>query len=114
MCNDTKESKTFAKINAIQIRIDENVRMMAQLHARWEREKELAKEDNIVKVFTITTTRNNVTSHASKPPIINGNIVGVGNVSSTSSKNLKLPKTAETSVDKSAKFLRTWEKVVQL
>ena len=107
MPNDTKESKAFAKINAIQVRIDENVRMMAQLHARWEREKELAKEDNIVKVFTITTTENNVTSHASKPPTINGNIVGVGNISSTSSKKLKLPKTAETVIEKVLKFLRT-------
>ena len=106
MPNDTKESKAFAKINAIQVRIDENVRMMAQLHARWEREKELAKEDSIVKVFNITTTENNVTSHASNPPTIKGNIVGVGNFSSTSSKKLKLPKTAETSVDKSAEIFK--------
>ena len=93
MPNDTNESKTFAKINAIQIRIDENVRMMAQLRARWEREEELAKVDDIVRVCTITTTENNVIPHASKPPTINGNIIGVGNVSSTTSKHLKLPKT---------------------
>jgi L-alanine-DL-glutamate epimerase-like enolase superfamily enzyme len=37
---DVKESKT---LNAIQVRIDENVRMMAELHARWEREDEIAR-----------------------------------------------------------------------
>jgi hypothetical protein len=31
--NDVKESTT---LNAIQVRIDENVRMLAELHARWE------------------------------------------------------------------------------
>jgi hypothetical protein len=36
--NDVKESKT---LNAFQVRIDENVRMLAELHARWEREDEL-------------------------------------------------------------------------
>jgi hypothetical protein len=33
--HDVKESKT---LNAILVRIDENVRMLAELHARWERE----------------------------------------------------------------------------
>jgi hypothetical protein len=32
--NDVKESNT---LNAIQVRIDENVRMLATLYARWER-----------------------------------------------------------------------------
>jgi hypothetical protein len=40
--NDVKESNTFAATNAIQVRIDENVRMLAELHARWEREDEMA------------------------------------------------------------------------
>jgi hypothetical protein len=31
--HDVKESKT---LNAIQVRIDDNVRMLAELHARWE------------------------------------------------------------------------------
>jgi hypothetical protein len=31
--HDVKESQT---LNAIQVRIDENVRMLAELHARWE------------------------------------------------------------------------------
>ena len=79
---------------------------MDELHARWEREEKLAKDDNIVRVCTITTTENNVTSHASKPPTINGNIIGVGNVSSTTSKRLKLPKTPKTMPDKSAEIFK--------
>jgi hypothetical protein len=47
-----KESKT---LNAIQVRIDENVRLLAELHARWEREDEMARN---MKVCTITTSIN--------------------------------------------------------
>jgi hypothetical protein len=36
--NDVKESNT---LNFIQVKIDENVRMLAELHARWEREDEI-------------------------------------------------------------------------
>jgi hypothetical protein len=39
--NDVKESNT---LNAIQVRIDENVRMLAELHARWEIEDEMARK----------------------------------------------------------------------
>jgi hypothetical protein len=35
--NDVKENNTFATSNSIQVRIDENVRILAELHARWER-----------------------------------------------------------------------------
>jgi hypothetical protein len=49
--HDVKESKT---VYAIQVRIDDNVRMLAELHARWEREDEIAR--NMNKVCTITTT----------------------------------------------------------
>jgi hypothetical protein len=38
--NDVKESNTFAATNAIQVKIDRNVRMLAELHARWEREED--------------------------------------------------------------------------
>jgi hypothetical protein len=38
--HDVKESKT---LNAIQVRIDKNVRMLAKLHARWEREDEMIR-----------------------------------------------------------------------
>src|SRR4051812_38496698 len=43
---------TFAATHAIQVTIDENVRLLAQLHARWERE---AKIDRNNSVCTITT-----------------------------------------------------------
>jgi hypothetical protein len=58
--NDVKENNTFAVTNAIQ-GIDENVRMLAELHARWEREDEMARK---IKVYTITTS-NDVVPNAS-------------------------------------------------
>jgi hypothetical protein len=64
--HDVIESKT---LNAIEVRIDDNVRMLAELHARWEREDEIAR--NMTKVCTITTT-SDVVSNASKPPTFNG------------------------------------------
>ena len=51
---------SFAATNPIQVRIDENVRLLAELHAKWEREDEIARNSSIC---TITTT--NV--DASKP-----------------------------------------------
>ena len=41
MPNDIKESKT---LNAIQVRIDDNVRILAELHARWEEKIKLLKK----------------------------------------------------------------------
>ena len=99
--------ESFATANAIQVRIDNNIRMLAELHARWEKEEELEKENSIVRVCTITTTSNANVSHASKPPTIDGNVIGVDNVSTTSAKRLKLPKTAETFSDKSAEIFQT-------
>jgi hypothetical protein len=61
--NDVKESNTFAATNAIQVRINENVRMLAELHARWEREDEMARK---MKVCTISTS-NDFTPNASSP-----------------------------------------------
>jgi hypothetical protein len=61
--NDVKENNTFAATNAIQVKIDENVRMLAELHARWEREDEMARK---MKVCTITTS-NDVVPNASNP-----------------------------------------------
>jgi hypothetical protein len=40
-------------LNAIQVRIDENVWMLAELHASWEREDEMGRK---IKVCTITTS----------------------------------------------------------
>ena len=44
---DTKEIKSA---NAIQVRIDDNIRRLAELHARWEREDEIASNNKISKV----------------------------------------------------------------
>ena len=75
--------------------------MLAELHARWERE-----ENSIARVYTFTTTSNANVSHASKPPTINGKIIGVGNVSTTTAKRLKLPENTETIPDKVVESLR--------
>src|SRR4051812_14291254 len=48
---------TFATAHAIQVTIDENVRMLAQLHARWESG---AENDRHKSVCTIIT----------KPPVV--------------------------------------------
>ncbi|KAK1620455.1 hypothetical protein QYE76_025972 [Lolium multiflorum] len=109
MPNETKDIKSFATANAIQVRINENIRLMAELHARWEREEKFAKENNVAKVWTITTTSNVDASHVAKPPTINGKIIGVGNVSTPNAKRAKLPetaKTAETVCDKTAEILQ--------
>ncbi|KAK1605233.1 hypothetical protein QYE76_028906 [Lolium multiflorum] len=73
MPNEVKDTKSFAKTNAIQVQINDNIRMMAELHARWEREEreeKLAKENNIAKVWNITTS-NADASYVAKPPTIN-------------------------------------------
>jgi hypothetical protein len=98
MPHDVKESKT---LNDIQVRIDDNVRMLAELHARWETEDEIARKNNMTKVCTITTTSNAKVSNASKPHTINDKIIGVGKVPTTSAK---LPKTTETISNKSAEI----------
>jgi hypothetical protein len=91
--HDVKESKTW---NVIQVRIDENVRMLAELHARSEREDEMARN---MKVCTITTT-SDVVSNASTPP----NLFGV---EKTPTPCAKKPKTAKTFSTKSAKKIQS-------
>jgi hypothetical protein len=98
MPHDVKESKT---LNAIQVRIDDNVRMLAELHARWEREDEIAKNNYMTKVCTITTTSNAEFSNASKLPTVNDKIISVGKVPTPSAK---LPKTTKTFSNKSAEI----------
>jgi hypothetical protein len=83
-----KESKT---LNAIQVRIDENVRMLAELHAKWEREDEMARN---MKVCTISTT-SDVVSNASNPLTL----IGAEKIPTPC---VKKPKTAETFSNKSA------------
>jgi hypothetical protein len=75
-------------LNAIQVKIDDNVRMLAELHARWEREDEMARN---MKVCTITTT-SDVASNASKPPSFNGRVIGVEKFLLLVQKYLKLHK----------------------
>ncbi|KAK1681478.1 hypothetical protein QYE76_042326 [Lolium multiflorum] len=109
MPNKDIDNKIVTTENAIQVRINENIRLLAELHARWEREEneKLAKENNVAKVWSITTTSNFDTSHVATPPTINGKIIGVGNVSTPSTKRTKLPetaKTAETACDKTAEI----------
>jgi hypothetical protein len=92
--HDVKESKT---LNAIQVKIDDNVRMLAELHARWEGEDEIAR--NMTKVCTITTT-SDVVSNASKA----STLIGVEKIPTPC---VKLPKTTETFSNKSAKKIRS-------
>ncbi|KAK1697900.1 hypothetical protein QYE76_014597 [Lolium multiflorum] len=72
----------------------------------WEKE-ENEKEDNIAKVWTITTTSNANATHVAAPPTNNGERIGVSNVSTSNAKREKLPetaKTAETACDKTAEI----------
>ena len=85
---ETIDSNPFAATNAIQVRIDDNVRMLAELHARWEREDEIARKNNIAKVCTITTTSNAEVSNVSKSLTINGKVVGVSKASTPSVKRV--------------------------
>jgi hypothetical protein len=93
--NDVKESKT---LYAFQARIDENVRILAELHARWEREDEMARK---MKVYTITTSRN-VVSNASNPLTLIG-------VEKNPNPCAKKPKTAKTFSTKSAEIFWSME-----
>jgi hypothetical protein len=94
----------FAATNAIQVRIDDNVRMLVELHARWEREDEIAGKNNMTKVCTIITTSNAKVSNASKPPTFNDKVIGVGKVPTPSAK---LPKTTETFSNKNAEIFQS-------
>jgi hypothetical protein len=91
--NDVKENNVFPTANAIQVRIDKNIRMLAELHARWEREDEMARE---MKVCTITTS-NDVAPNSSNPLILIG-------VEKTPTPSVKKPKTNKTFSQKSAEI----------
>jgi hypothetical protein len=90
----------FDATNVIQVRIDDNVRMLAQLHARWEREDEIDR--NMTKVCNITTTSDVEVSNASKPPTF----IGVGKIPTPFAK---LPKTTKTFSNKSAETFWSME-----
>ena len=109
MPNENHHNKIVTTANAIQVRINENIRLMAELRARWDREEneKLAKEKNIAKVWTITTTSNANATHVAAPPTHTNKRIGVSNVSTSNAKREKLPetaKTAETACDKTAEI----------
>jgi hypothetical protein len=85
----------FAAANAIQVEIDENVRMLAELYARWEREDKMARK---MKVCTITTS-NDVVPNASNPLTLIG-------IEKTPTPCNKKPKTTKTFSNKSAEIFR--------
>lgn len=60
---ETLES-TFAATHAIQVTIDENFRLLARLHAKQEREAEIARNNS---VCTITTTNMDATKPQEVP-----------------------------------------------
>jgi hypothetical protein len=88
----------FASTNAIQVRIDENVRMLAELHARWEREDDMARK---IKLCTITTS-SDVVSNASNPLTLIG-------VEKTPTPCAKKPKTVKTFPTKIAEIFQSME-----
>ncbi|KAK1650092.1 hypothetical protein QYE76_067897 [Lolium multiflorum] len=107
--NENHHNKIVTTANAIQVRINENIRLMAELRARWDREEneKLAKEKNVAKVWTITTTSNANATHVAAPSTNNNKRIGVSNVSTSNAKREKLPetaKTAETACDKAAEI----------
>jgi hypothetical protein len=91
--NYVKESNTFAVTNAIQVKIDKNVRMLAELHARWEREDDMARK---MKVCTITTS-NDIVPNNSNPLTLIG-------IEKTPTPYVKKPKTAKTFSQKIAEI----------
>jgi hypothetical protein len=93
--HDVKES---TNLNAIQVRIDENVRMLAELHAMWEREDEMARN---MKVCTITTSSNVVSNAITPPTMID--------VEKTPTPCAEKPKTVKTFSTKSADFFWSME-----
>ncbi|KAK1662193.1 hypothetical protein QYE76_050352 [Lolium multiflorum] len=109
MPNENHHNKIVTTANAIQVRINENIRLKVELRARWDREEneKLAKEKNVAKVWTITTTSNANATHVAAPPTINNKRIGVSNVSTSNAKREKLPetaKTAEIACDKTAEI----------
>jgi hypothetical protein len=98
--NEVKESNTFATANAIQVKIDENARMLAELHARWEREDEMARK---MKVCTITAF-NDVVPSASNPLTLIG-------IEKTPTPCVKNPKLQKKNLKRVLKFFGVWEMI---
>jgi hypothetical protein len=94
--NEVKESNTFSTANAIQVIIDENVRMLVELHARWEKEDEMARK---LKVCSINTS-SDVVPNTSNPLTL----ICVEKTPTCCAKN---PKTAKTFSQKSAEIFQS-------
>src|SRR4051794_39022316 len=75
--------------------------MMAELHARWEREDEISRKKEITKVCTITTTSSAETPNVRNPPIINNKRFSKEKASTPPKK---LPKTTELDFDSGAEI----------
>ena len=81
------------------------MKLVSFIHrAGWEREDEIARKNSIARVCTISTTENALNSSVSKPPTINGKIIGVGNVSTSIAKRFKLPDNSQTVFEKNAEI----------
>jgi hypothetical protein len=91
----------FVAANAIQAKINENVRMLVELHARLEREDEMARN---MKVCTITTS-NHVVPNASNPLTLIG-------VEKTPTPCVKKPKLLKLFLKRVLKFFGVWEMIV--
>jgi hypothetical protein len=77
--------------------------MMAELHARWEREDEIARNNDMTKVCTITTTSSAETPNISKTPTIKSKRVSVEKVTTPPTK---LPRTTEPVSDSGAEIFK--------
>src|SRR3954453_15350712 len=78
------------------------MRLLAELHARWEREDEKARKSSLAKVYTITTSSKTETPSPSKPPTTNGKSESVGKVP-TMYRKMQKPKIVP---DKCAEIFR--------
>src|SRR3954464_15805725 len=85
------------------------MRLLAEFHARWEREDEMAKKNNLAKVCTITTTSKTETLNASKPPTTNGKSESVGKVPPI---YRKVQKPIKNIPNKCAEILEIWVTIV--
>ena len=82
---------------------------LLNLHARWEREEreaEIAEQNSVVRVCTITTNEIKDASHAHAPHATSEKVVSVGNVSTISAKKFKLPESTTDVPSKSAEISR--------
>ena len=82
--------------------------MLAELHARWEREAEIAEISKGANVCTICTNEDikmlNAQESSTAPKYTNDKRIGVGKIPTMPKKNPKLSVNTETIVDKNAEI----------